>query len=917
MNRHSRPILVTGAFGNLGIHVLDALLRSSRRVLAVDLATPKTRARARRFRSEHGAHLETVWLDLRDREAVARVVVKARPSAIIHLAAVLPPFSEAPDAPVDAVNRGGTAALLAAAHSAGLHTRFVLASSYSVYGAQHPGAPGPDGAPAPKLLDADTPTAPVDAYGRSKLAAEQAVRASGLPAVILRLGAVIPFEGGLESMLTLRMLFEVPWDGLRHAIDPRDAALAFARACEAPDAVGRVLLIGGDPSFRGQHGPSVSEQLVLRGLPAAEFETFSPPSARAEDYFTEGWMDTREAEAVLGFQRHTRADYEATVRERMGVLRHVTPLASGAVRSFMRGLSPYRNGAPPPRDPLQTRLRALHRTHADRALVHSECVSPLPASELRAQLDEPGWDEWSSFLTTLKVESATPGRASKARGTLGLALPGGLSAPVPVELLTLTRSELRWRGGIPGIFQGEHYLRFQPVEDGTRIAHGERFTGALGARVGAAARPLVDALYQREAQGLAARVRAAQSPRAVALPGSEEELSPAWLEAVLRERHPTTRVAEVSLAGSSHAGDGLASTADRIKLRARYSENPDGLREDLLLKTIFLGSGARVGPASLHALSMLNHGVTRLPAGGHLQRKLFHGLTRFQERFPQAPDAMYENEVRFYREIRPTLEIETPAAYAAVRHPSSRGFFVLMEDLGTRGAHFPSALESLTPDAMAGLLQTLAALHARHWQSPALRGALAWVPTSTSGGMFELFDGIGLELIRAQLQLYPFKAELISPLGRDLDSLWKTMWDVQRAMRTQPMTLLHGDVHIGNTYTLPRGPGGLLDWQLMMRGCWAHDVAYVIATGLSTETRRAHEGALIAHYCAELAGHGVHNPPTPDEAFELYRRAVSWGLVIGWLITPPQNYGEALTSANIARLVAAAQDLDTFGGAPQ
>jgi hypothetical protein len=35
--------------------------------------------------------------------------------------------------------------------------------------------------------------------------------------------------------------------------------------------------------------------------------------------------------------------------------------------------------------------------------------------------------------------------------------------------------------------------------------------------------------------------------------------------------------------------------------------------------------------------------------------------------------------------------------------------------------------------------------------------------------------------------------------------------------------------------------------------------------------------------------------------------------VIGWLITPPQNYGRAITEANISRLVTAAQDLDSFG----
>eukprot|EP00966_Prymnesium_polylepis_P281248 6498280-Prymnesium_polylepis.1 len=39
---------------------------------------------------------------------------------------------------------------------------------------------------------------------------------------------------------------------------------------------------------------------------------------------------------------------------------------------------------------------------------------------------------------------------------------------------------------------------------------------------------------------------------------------------------------------------------------------------------------------------------------------------------------------------------------------------------------------------------------------------------------------------------------------------------------------------------------------------------------------------------------------------------MAWGLVIGWLICPPNNYGEQIWSANVRRLVAACVDLGTF-----
>jgi hypothetical protein len=98
----------------------------------------------------------------------------------------------------------------------------------------------------------------------------------------------------------------------------------------------------------------------------------------------------------------------------------------------------------------------------------------------------------------------------------------------------------------------------------------------------------------------------------------------------------------------------------------------------------------------------------------------------------------------------------------------------------------------------------------------------------------------------------------------------------------------------------------------MIRGRWAHDFTYLLITGLATEDRRAHERALMRFYLDELRRHGVEDPPDQDEAWLRYRQAAIWGLVIGWLITPTENYGEAITAANISRLVAAVQDLETL-----
>ncbi|HEX5613644.1 MAG TPA: hypothetical protein VFZ83_00675 [Acidimicrobiia bacterium] len=352
-------------------------------------------------------------------------------------------------------------------------------------------------------------------------------------------------------------------------------------------------------------------------------------------------------------------------------------------------------------------------------------------------------------------------------------------------------------------------------------------------------------------------------------PADPHGLTPELLTRALATRHPGVDVATVSLVSVKRCGEGVASTADRIVLDLTYAPGADGgLPGRMVLKTMLLS--------------------------------------------PHAPGEMYETEVRFYNEIRPQLDVETPHAYAATFDPVTNQFGVLLEDLTARHARFPDATQLVTVDEVAAVLTQLARLHGRFWSSDRFARDLAWVATPSRGGMAHIFERHGLEIVRDQVRRHQFKADLIAPLGADLDQLWGALAASQALLATAPETLLHGDTHIANTYLLPDGTGGLLDWQLQVRGCFAHDVIYLICTALPTDTRRAEQLRLVEHYLAELAGHGVADVPTVDEAWEWCRRAVIWGLVIGWLITPPENYGTAITVANIERMVAAAADLDAL-----
>lgn len=359
------------------------------------------------------------------------------------------------------------------------------------------------------------------------------------------------------------------------------------------------------------------------------------------------------------------------------------------------------------------------------------------------------------------------------------------------------------------------------------------------------------------------------APIGVAFPTDPAELTAPLVERALRARWPGVAVDRVEVSATKRCGEGVASTADRVMLDVAYRSGTDqGLPEHLVLKTMMAS--------------------------------------------PRAPAAMYENEVRFYEDLRGELDIEAPRGLATSYDPATGRFGLLLEDLGHRGARFPSALDHVTLDEARSILGHLATLHAAFWDSPRFAGDLDWLATPVSGGMFEVFDLIGFELIADQVHRHPFKAELMAPVGRTLDELWELLWIVQRAHATDPTTLLHGDTHVGNTYLLPGGGAGLLDWQLMMRGSWAHDVTYYLVTALEPDVRRTHQRHLLAEYLERLDALGVPDVPDLDGAFDQHRRAALWGLVIGWLICPPENYGPEITIANISRTVEAVVDLETL-----
>ena len=270
----------------------------------------------------------------------------------------------------------------------------------------------------------------------------------------------------------------------------------------------------------------------------------------------------------------------------------------------------------------------------------------------------------------------------------------------------------------------------------------------------------------------------------------------------------------------------------------------------------------------------------------------------------------YQKETGFYAELAGRTPVRTARAYGVDYDPATMDFVLLLEDLSP--ARLGDQVEGLSARDAQAAIDVAARLHGTWWRSPELPG-MDWLLALNSAEMK------ALEPVYQQCwpAVVDFIGDSMSPyMRRAGEALATRVAALMDRACEQPQTLMHGDFRADNMMFeagAAADPFALVDWQIVMKGPGAFDLAYMLSGSVTVEDRRAWQYDLIARHHAGLVAAGVGGY-TAAQAREDFRvcgaLAWCWPVVAIGSLDFDNPRGLVLFRAWAERAMALLEDLD-------
>jgi len=290
-----------------------------------------------------------------------------------------------------------------------------------------------------------------------------------------------------------------------------------------------------------------------------------------------------------------------------------------------------------------------------------------------------------------------------------------------------------------------------------------------------------------------------------------------------------------------------------------------------------LASGADVRSVELLDIKSIssncNNAVIHVESGSTLPSSLFIKLPSAQlwTRLFCNLLGIWSNECHFYRSAASRVPFRVPKAYVIADRGSR--FVLVLEDLHAAGNlrlfTNPDMIEGVSVERAKQCLGAFASLHAAFdGLSREERGAI--LPPELHP--FNSANARALSPVLSRAAIGPCHRKAPTLFPKDVVELYRHAIDHYDALMSywysEPLTLIHGDSHLGNFFVTGEQMG-MLDWQAAQWAKGIRDVQYFLINSMHEDLLAANERKLIRHYVSELARHGV--TLDEEEAWAQYR----------------------------------------------
>jgi len=321
-------VLITGGLGNVGFDITKRMIKEKHEVYVLARKiNKKYKKRCRRLRKA-----TLVMADLRDVDAVENAVRGM--DYVIHLAAIVPPFSEEDYTRTYTSNVVGTENIIRAIKKCTEKPNLIYASSTSIMG------PTQDKTPPITLRDRPNP---INNYTKTKLNTENILNNHEVDFCIMRLASVMTKLDSYD-MNSMKLLFDFPLDARNEIVLGEDVATACVNAIKLFEK--RKSWINGQTFFIAggkENGCQIENRDMAKGI--FDAMGIGMPSERCfiksmENYYMD-WYDTTKSQGLLHYQNHTFGDYLKRIKRDVWFFKPIMKLMKRFMQASFKKLSPY------------------------------------------------------------------------------------------------------------------------------------------------------------------------------------------------------------------------------------------------------------------------------------------------------------------------------------------------------------------------------------------------------------------------------------------------------------------------------------------------------------------------------------------------------------------------------------------------